>query len=181
MGWRGSTALWGEFIAGIFVLTGAIGFGMALTQESKCILYHMKEQKQMLFYIEREIMFLHRPMQEIFWNIAERLQKPYDTFLLHVAEKMEDGSGRNLITVWEAEIEELYKKKGYPKTTFFYLRQMTRCFCCEEDVMQKEAFSIVSHELEEELERMKKDKKEKDRLIRTLSVLAGILCIVIFL
>ena len=47
--------------------------------------------------------------------------------------------------------------------------------------MQKEAFSIVSHELEEELERMKKDKKEKDRLIRTLSVLAGILCIVIFL
>ena len=49
MGWRGSTALWGEFIAGIFVLTGAIGFGMALTQESKCILYHMKEQKQMLF------------------------------------------------------------------------------------------------------------------------------------
>ena len=84
MGWRGSTALWGEFIAGIFVLTGAIGFGMALTQESKCILYHMKEQKQMLFYIERDIMFLHRPMQEIFLNIAERLQKPYDTFLLHV-------------------------------------------------------------------------------------------------
>lgn len=172
--------MWGEFIAGILVLIGALGFGMALTQESKCKMYHMNEQKHMLFYIERDIMFLHRPMQEIFLNLAERLQKPYDIFLMRVAEKMEDGSGRNLVTVWEREIEELYKEGGYPKSTFFYLNQMTRCFYCEEDVMQKEAFSMVSKELEEELEKMRRDKKEKDKLIRTLSFLAGILCIVIF-
>ena len=173
--------MWGEFVAGIFVLLGALGFGAALSQEMKCILYHMNEQKHMLFYIEREIIFLHRPMQEIFLNIAERLQKPYNTFLLRVAEKMEDGSGRSLVTIWETEIEELNKKRSYPKMTFFYLNQMARCFCCEEDVMQKEAFAIVSHELEEEFEKMRKDKKEKDKLIRTLSFLVGILCIVIFL
>ena len=173
--------MWGEFVAGLLVLTGALGFGLALSQEMKCVLYHMNEQKHMLLYMEREIVFLHRPMQEIFFDIAERLQKPYDSFLLQVAEKMEDGSGRSLVSVWESEIEKMHKKRSYPKAPFFYLRQMTRCFCCEEDVMQKEVFSIVSHELEEELEKLRKDKKEKDRLIRTLSFLAGILCIVIFL
>ena len=78
-------SLWGKIIAGMLVLIGTQGFGMALSQEMKCLLYHMNEQKQMLFYIEREIAFLHRPMQEIFLSLSERLQKPYDSFLKKVA------------------------------------------------------------------------------------------------
>lgn len=173
--------LWGEVVAGLLVLVGAQGFGTALSQEMKCMLYHMNEQKHMLFYIQREIAFLHRPMQEIFITLSERLQKPYDSFLKNVAMKMEDGSGRGLSNIWEEEIEELYGNRGYPKRTFFYLSQMTRCFYCEEDEMQKEAFAMISHELEVEIEKMRKGKEEKDRLIRVLSLLAGILCIVIFI
>lgn len=174
-------SLWGKIIAGMLVLIGTQGFGMALSQEMKCLLYHMNEQKQMLFYIEREIAFLHRPMQEIFLSLSERLQKPYDSFLKKVAEQMDDGRGRALSDIWIAEIEELYKNKCYPSKTFFYLSQMKRCFCCEEDEMQKEAFVMLGHELEEEMDKMRKGKEEKDRLIRTLSFLAGVLCIVIFL
>lgn len=174
-------SLWGELVAGMLVLIGAQGFGTALSQEMKCILYHMNEQKQMLFYIEREIAFIHRPMQEIFLSLSERLQKPYDSFLKRVAEKMEDGSGRGLSSIWKEEIDELYRHGGYPKKTFFYLSQMTRCFCCEEDEMQKEVFAMLSHEVGEELKKMRREKAEKDRLIRTLSLLAGILCIVIFI
>ena len=74
-------SLWGKIIAGMLVLTGAQGFGLALRQEMKCILYHLNEQKQMLFYMMREISFLHRPMQEIFLSLADRLQKPYNVFL----------------------------------------------------------------------------------------------------
>lgn len=180
MEWGGDVSLWGELVAGMFVLIGAQGFGKALSQEMKCILYHMNEQKQMLFYIEREIAFIHRPMQEIFLSLSERLKKPYDSFLKRVSDKMEDGSGKGLSSIWKEEIDALYKNGGYPKKTFYYLSQMTRCFGCEEDEMQKQAFAMLSHEIGEELEKMRKEKAEKDRLIRTLSLLAGILCIVIF-
>lgn len=173
--------MWGKIVAGMLVLIGTLGFGMALSQEMKCILYHMNEQKQMLFYIEREIAFLHRPMQEIFLALSGRLQKPYDSFVKRVAEQMDNGNGKGLSDIWETEIEELYKNKSYPKKTFFYLSQMKRCFCCEEDEMQKEAFAMLSFELEEEMDKMRKGKEEKDRLIRTLSLLAGVLCIVIFI
>ena len=44
-------SLWGKIIAGLLILIGTQGFGMALSQEMKCILYHINEQKQMLFYI----------------------------------------------------------------------------------------------------------------------------------
>ena len=174
-------SLWGKVIAGIFVLMGTQGFGMALSQEMKCFLYHMNEQKQMLFYISKDISFLHRPMQEIFCSLAERVQKPYDTFLKRVAARMEDGSGIGLPEIWEEEIEELYKNKCYSKDMFFYLGKMKRCFRCEENEMQKEAFVMLSHELEEEMDKLKKSKEEKEKLIRTLSLLAGVLCIVIFI
>lgn len=173
--------MWGKVIAGIFVLVGTQGFGIALSQEIKCILYHLNEQKQMLFYIMREISFLHRPMQEIFLSLSERLQKPYDDFVKSVAVKMDNGSGRSLPEIWDEEVTLLEKNRCYPNRNFQYLRRMRRCFCCEEDEMQKESFAMLCQELEEEMNKIKKSKEEKERLIRTLSLLAGILCIVIFI
>lgn len=173
--------MWGKIIAGLFILIGTQGFGLALSQEMKCFLYHLNEQKQMLFYMMREITFLHRPMQEIFLSMSERLQKPYDTFIGDVAQRMEDGSGKSLQEIWNEEIEKLEKNRCYPKKTFIYLKKMKRCFHCEEDEMQKESFAMLSEEIEEEISKIKKGKEEKDRLIRTLSLLAGILCIVIFI
>lgn len=173
--------LWGKIVAGLFILIGTQGFGAALSQEIKCFLYHLNEQKQMLFYIIREISFLHKPMQEIFLSLSERLQKPYDVFLSAVAYRMDDGKGKSLSELWEEEVDKLEKNRCYPKKTFFYLRQMKRAFCCEEDEMQKESFSMLCEELEEEIHKIKKGKEEKDRLIRTLSLLAGILCIIIFI
>lgn len=174
-------SLWGKIVAGVFVLIGTQGFGVALNQEMKCYLYHMNEQKQLLLYIIREISFLHRPMQEIFLSVAERIQKPYDSFLKTVALRMEDGSGKSLLDIWEEEINELYKNKCYPNKTFSYLTHMKRCFRCEDHKMQKEAFQMLCQELEEEMNKLKKSKEEKEKLIRTLSLLAGILCIVIFI
>lgn len=173
-------SLWGKIIAGMLVLTGAQGFGLALRQEMKCILYHLNEQKQMLFYIMREISFLHRPMQEIFLSLADRLQKPYNVFLKDIADNMDNGSGRTLQEIWDEELDTIEKNRCYPKAITRYLRRMKRCFCCEEDEMQKEAFAMLCEELEEERKKMQKSKDEKDRLIRTLSFLAGILCIMIF-
>lgn len=172
--------MWEKVIAGVLILLGTQGYGLSLSQETKCVLYHLNEQKQMLFYIVREIDFLHRPIPEIFQSLSERLRKPYNTFLKRVADRLENGSGRSLSEIWEEELDELEKERGYPKTAMEYLRKMKRCFSCEEDEMQKETFAMLREELEEEAMRIQGSRRERDRLIRTLSLLAGILCIVIF-
>ena len=51
--------MWQKTVAAALVLCGAQGFGYALCQEMKCMLYHDTEQKQMLLYMTREIAFLH--------------------------------------------------------------------------------------------------------------------------
>ena len=76
--------MWQKTVAAALVLCGAQGFGYALCQEMKCMLYHDTEQKQMLLYMTREIAFLHRPIQEILEQIGEKLQEPYRTSLRKV-------------------------------------------------------------------------------------------------
>ena len=47
--------------------------------------------------------------------------------------------------------------------------------------MQIASLTLISKELEEEIEDIKSRKEERSRLIQTLSLLAGVFCIVLFL
>ncbi len=81
--------MWQKAVAGICVMVGAFGFGLSLCQEINSVLLHFKEQRRMLLFMIREISFLHRPMQEIFVAVGERLKEPYPDFLMAVSKRME--------------------------------------------------------------------------------------------
>lgn len=173
--------MWEKAVAATLVLTGAQGFGFALCQEMQCRLYHDKEQKQMLLYITGEITFLHRPMQEIFFCISNRLQEPYRTFTRTVAERMEEERGKGLHSIWEEEVNHMQHTRSYPEKAMLHLHKIGACFGCEEDELQIATITLMQKELEEEIESIKQGKEEKSRLIQTLSLLAGVFCIVLFL
>ena len=145
------------------------------------MLFHDMEIKQMLLYMNREIAFLHRPMQEIFACISERLQEPYRTLTGTVAERMNRERGKGLSVIWEEEVKKLLADKAYPQKALLHLEKIGACFGCEEDELQIASLTLVGKELEEEMEGIKSRKEEKSRLIQTLSLLAGVFCIVLFL
>lgn len=47
--------------------------------------------------------------------------------------------------------------------------------------MQMESLKLLETELAEEIDSRSEEKEEKSRLIRTLSLLAGIFCIILFI
>ena len=173
--------MWQKAVAGICVMVGAFGFGLSLCQEINSVLLHFKEQRRMLLFIYREISFLHRPMQEIFAAVGERLKEPYPDFLMAVSKSMEQRSGKNLQEIWREEAEQLQKEGACPKEAVKMLLRIGECFGCEEDKMQMESLKLLETELADEIDSRSEEKEEKSRLIRTLSVLAGIFCIIIFI
>jgi hypothetical protein len=58
---------------------------------------------------------------------------------------------------------------------------MADCFECEGDMIQVDRLELLNQELGQEIESLIEQKKEKSRLIRVLSTLGGIMCIVLFL
>jgi stage III sporulation protein AB len=172
--------MWQKLIAGILCLTGASGFGYSLCRELGRNITELKTEKQMLLYIIGEISYLHRPLEEIFDILSGRVEKPFDEFLQGISVKMRERKGKRLKDIWIGEISENISK-DISKQSVIYLERMADCFECEGDRIQVESFELLCRDIEQKIDELTEKNKENSRLIRVLSTLGGIMCIVLFL
>ena len=170
--------MWQKFVASACVMTGALGFGWSLCSEISNQIWHLKQQKQILLYISGEIIYLHRPMEEIFDMISTKAESPYDQFLKEVSQRMKERNGKSLISIWNESIQSTV---GLIQTGRDYLIKMGDCFAYEGEQLQVQALGLVETELDSEIDRLTQKKNENSRLIKALSTLTGILCIILFL
>lgn len=173
--------MWQKFVAGACVMTGALGFGWSLCGEMSSDIWHLKQQKQILLYISGEITYLHRPMEEIFDIIAGRAEPPYDLFLCDVSRKMKERDGNSLISIWNEAVHDRKNGADFSQTGIGYLAKMGNCFAYEGEQLQVEALGLFEMELDSEIDRLTVKKNENSRLIKALSTLTGILCIILFM
>ena len=173
--------MWQKLVAGVCVMTGAVGFGLALCGEMSSEIRHLKLQKQIVSYMKGEIAYLRRPMEEVLDIISERMEPPYDIFLEQIAQRMKERSGKGLMELWKEEVYELKMKSDIPVRASGYLERIGECFGCEGDRLQVQTLELFERELDMEIDKRLQKRKENDRLVRVLSTLAGILGIVFFL
>lgn len=172
--------MWQKFVAGICVMSGALGFGLALCGELGSEIAHLKRQKELLLYMIGEITYLHRPIAEILSIAAERMEEPYAAFLADTSAQLDFRGGLALAELWNRNVA-LIKKDAVPKEALYYLKRMGTCFGCEGDKMQVERFRLFERELDEKIAVLSAKRREDSRLINALSALTGVLCIVLFL
>lgn len=173
--------MWQKFIAGACVMTGALGFGWSLCGEMNSDIWHLKQQKQILLYISGEVTYLHRPMEEIFDLIADRAEQPYDLFLGEVARRMKERNGSALTGIWSEAVHRRRGSAEFSQAGIEYLAKMGNCFEYEGERLQAEALRLFEMEIDSEIDRLTVKRNENSRLIRALSTLTGILCIILFL
>ena len=172
--------MWQKLVAGTCVMTGAVGFGLALCGELSSEISHLKKQKELLLYVIGEITYLHRPAAEILRMASERMGEPYAAFLNRTSAQLEERSGRTLAEIWSDNIACL-NESDMPKEALRYMERMGACFGCEGDKMQIEYFRLFERELDERISVLSAKRSENSRLISALSALTGVLCIVLFL
>lgn len=173
--------MWQKLVAGACVMTGALGFGWSVCGEMSCDIRHLKLQKQILLYIIGEITYLHRPMGEILDIVSEKTEPPYDRFLGEVSRKMKERDGKSMVSIWNETIHAKEFEMEIPRTGLDYLEKTGRCFEYEGGQLQTGALELFGMELDSEIDRLTCKREENSRLIKALSTLAGILCIILFL
>ncbi len=162
-------------------MTGALGFGWSLCGEMNCEIRQLKAQKQILLYMIGEISYLHRPVEEIIDLLADKMEAPYDAFLVNLSKKIQQRSGKGIIQLWQEELYSMEETTTLSKIAQMYLKKMGDCLGCEGDRLQIEALRLFESELDDAIHKATIKKEENSRLIKALSTLTGILCIVLFL
>lgn len=173
--------MWQKLVAGACVMTGSLGFGWSLCREMSCDIQHLKLQKQMLVYMIGEITYLHRPMEEIFDIISGKIASPYDAFLSDISRKMKSRDGKSLTVLWNEAVCGMRGTADISAAGLCYLEKMGNCFECEGDRLQIGTLELFGTELDSGIDRLTAKRDENSRLIKALSTLTGILCIILFL
>ncbi len=173
--------MWQKFVAGACVMTCALGFGWSLCGEMDSDIWHLKQQKQILLCIAGEITYMHRPMEEIFDIIAAKAEQQYAVFLRDVAQCMKERNGSSLVDIWSEAVHARKNGAGFSQIGIRYLAKMGNCFEYEGERLQVEALRLFESEIDSEIDRLTVKKNENSRLIKALSTLTGILCIILFL
>lgn len=173
--------MWQDVFASLLVLFGAQGFGVALCQDMKRTQYHLQQQKRLMTYIIKEIDYIQRPLCEILEEHEARLGEPYRGFVKEVASQMKQEDGRSIQQIWRGEVSKNIKNRCYPTEAIEMLERIGESLGCQEEHLQLSVMKMVENELDEKMEWIKKEKDEKSKLIQTLSLLTGVLCVVLFL
>ena len=103
--------MWEKTIAGILVIIGSFGFGLALCRDMSSVIYHLKEQKRMLEYMINEISFLHKPMKEVLEAVSEKVNEPYKTITAEILAEIKKGDGSRLSDIWKKKTEDMDKNR----------------------------------------------------------------------
>lgn len=110
--------------------------------------------------------------------ISTKAESPYDQFLREVSQRMKARNGKSLIAIWNETIQD---RGDFMQIGKDYLLKMGDCFAYEGEQLQVEALGLFGTELDSEIDRLTEKKNENSRLIKALSTLTGILCIILFL
>ncbi len=168
-----------RFIAGCLIVIGSQGLGIAYNRNLQCSIYHLEQQKRMLFYAIGEIGYLKKPVLELLVGMKRIVKEPYQSFLDGVTVGMEHNC--SLAYVWQRELEKRIKSNCYPKEAMMYLGMFPNYFIYDGSQTQLESLKLFLKEVEEKQERLKEEKQKRGRVMYLLSSLMGIFLIILFL
>lgn len=171
--------MWRYIVTDLMIISGAYGFGYALCNDFRNDIEHLKMQRRILFNIESEIIYLHRTLDEIFEVISEKTIYPYNKFLQKNAKALRERSGKGIIQIWNNNIciiEKILNKK-----TIKYLIKMGKILGNEDGNAQVGEIKLLEKEIDDEIECLEKQLSQKEKIIKTLSLLSGIFILIVFL
>lgn len=166
-----------KYIGFLLLLTGCTGLGMAFAEDYRERIRVLSQIDRMLCFIKDRILTEKDSLPEAFFHTGERFEGKWKQFLREMYEETEQQNGKTLEAIWKE------------KTSILQELMEERDFVLFQDAMKQTGFSTETGQLsalkdyqiriQEQIEELTKQKKEKCKLYQSLGIMCGILIIVI--
>ena len=136
------------------VILAGSGWGMLQAAKIEECYRQMRYLRKLIFRIRSEVRYSRRVLPEAFLSVGSEAQEPYKMWLLSLYERLENRQGTSLAGIWEEETRTHLQVR----TLDLYLEQM-----------------------EQKMEDMRTEQKEKIRLYQCIGVTGGVFLAIILL
>ncbi len=159
----------------VLILTGAVGFGRYLSVSLGRYVSQLIECREIFVQMDAGREYLRLPYAQLLKRTAKGKEKLFAEILTEVADEMEKNAGM----LWEQAFCKRKREILLGKEEQEILLSLARSLLLETDHTQ--VAKIYFMQLEDTIKRAMEEKKEKQKLYGTVSILFGLFLVIMLL
>lgn len=169
-------------LAGVLLLIGgAFGLSYSICKEQRKALFLLKELRYLYQLMQSEILYTGIPLPEIFIALSENLAEPVGSALREVGERMTLSEEEDFAVIWKktmkAALDQSVLTNRQKESVLRLPEQMTfSAGSGQEVVLQRQI-----EELDKWILQTEEEEKNKNKVIMSLGIAAGIFLVIVLI
>lgn len=162
------------------MITSSTGVGFSHSFRLGKRLEQLRQLQRMAVLLKSEISYGNAALPEALASIGRKLEEPFDFFLKSVSFRLKEYPDKSFQQVFQEEIEKNLKRSALSAKDKEALMQMGAFLGYLDKGMQLQTVGLYLEELDREVQAARESIPGKQKLCRSLGILAG-LFLVLFL
>jgi len=161
---------------------GAAGyFALNLNQLLEKRNLELRKLYSILLQLKSEIQYMCNPLPECFKKLAKYEKDPFMTWLVSMAEKMEEKEKACFADIWREELAYLYEQSALAKEDIEPLRELSDKLGNMDITAQLKAIDYALIHIERNRTILEEEIKQKKKVVVTLSLFCGFMTLILLL
>jgi len=164
-------------IGAVMVILAGGGWGMLQAAKIEECYRQMRYLRKLIFRIRSEIRYSRQVLPEAFLHVGSEAQEPYKMWLVFFCGRL----GEKLAGIWEEETRKYLAETGIPQDMMESLIRLGSELGTIDIEMQVKTLDLYLEQMEQKMEDMRTEQKERIRLYQCVGVTGGIFLAIILL
>ena len=170
-----------RIIGAALVILSCSAMGLSMSRRIAGRYRELVELKRLLGLMEGRIRFGGGTLREIFTELAEQAEPPYNRFFAHAAASMEQGTGIHLSEHWSGAMRAELSETRLAPDDLVLLEDLGRDLGGLDKATQLQTLMFAAQQLEERRQELLLELPVKRKLYSCLGVLSGLFLTVLLL
>ena len=163
----------------LLILTGAWGFGWYLGDYLKKRVLYLTECREIFAQMDAARNFLRLPYAQLLRRAAKEKRGDLEEMLYGLADEMEKNREADAGALWEEALSDRKKQLLLTDEEVSLMLSLARSLMLEGDHTQVARMYFL--QLEDRIRKAEEEKKDRQKLYRTVSVLGGLFLVILLL
>lgn len=170
-----------KIIGMVLIFISCSGIGLTFTYIYKKRLEELSEWRKGIALIKNEINFALTPLPEAFEIVAGRLEKEINIFFKGLGKLLQSSQNNSLENLDDNIIKKMLVDTCLNEKDKVLIVGFIKRLGLLDKESQINNLALHINNMDQEIEKLKKDEEKNNKLYKTLGILSGIFIIVIFL
>lgn len=163
-----------KVIGCILIIFSSTLMGFYCSSELRSRINDLKELRKIIMLLRGDIRYGNTPLPEAINAIAKRHNGNYKSFLDKVSENLIERSGYTFSQIWTEAVEKALHTTSLNKRDKYQLIQLGEHLGYLDKEMQLNTIDLHLAQLDDEIQELSKNVKEKTYLYKCLGIMAGV-------